>query len=69
MCEPIGPGDHQADDCCVNPQDQEITRRMIVAESVCEHGMNRERCGFGGLERERYEQGEAWVWRSRMGEV
>ena len=22
-----GPGDHQAGDCCVNPKDQEITRR------------------------------------------
>ena len=31
--------------------------------------MNRERRGFGGVEWERYEQGEAWVWRSRMGEV
>ena len=27
--------------------------------------MNRERRGFGGGERERYEQGEVWVWMSR----
>ena len=31
--------------------------------------MNREWRGFGGVERERYEQGVAWVWRSRKGEV
>ena len=30
VCEPKGPGDHQADDCCVNPNDQEITRRVSV---------------------------------------
>ena len=32
--------------------------------------MSREWCGFGGVERERYEQGVVWVWgRSRKGEV
>ena len=31
--------------------------------------MNREWRGFGGVERERYEQGVAWVWRSRKGEI
>ena len=30
LCEPEGPGDHQAGDCCVNPKDQEITRQLIV---------------------------------------
>ena len=30
LCEPKGPGDHQAGDCCVNPKDQEITRQLIV---------------------------------------
>ena len=30
LCEPKGPGDHQAGQCCVNPNDQEITRRVIV---------------------------------------
>ena len=32
-CEPKGPRDHQGD-CCVNSQDQEITRRVIVAETL-----------------------------------
>ena len=27
--------------------------------------MSREWRGFGGVEREKYEQGVAWVWRSR----
>ena len=31
--------------------------------------MNREWCGFEGVERERCEQGVVWVWRSRKGEV
>ena len=31
--------------------------------------VERERCGFGGVDRERYEQGVAWDWRSRKGEV
>ena len=31
LCEPKGPGDHQEGDCRVNPKDQEITRRVIVA--------------------------------------
>ena len=31
--------------------------------------MNREWLVFGGVEWERYQKGEAWVWRSRMGEV
>ena len=31
--------------------------------------MSREWRRFGGVERERYEQGVAWVWRSRKGEV
>ena len=31
--------------------------------------MSREWCEFGGVERERYEQGVAWVWGSRKGEV
>ena len=30
LCEPKGPGDHQASQCCVNPKDQEITRRVSV---------------------------------------
>ena len=30
LCEPKGPGDHQAGQCCVNPKDQEITRPVIV---------------------------------------
>ena len=30
LCEPRGPGDHQVGDCCVNPKDQEITRRVSV---------------------------------------
>ena len=30
LCEPEGPGDHQAGDCSVNPKDQDITRRLIV---------------------------------------
>ena len=30
LCEPKGPGDHQASQCCVNPNDQEINRRVIV---------------------------------------
>ena len=30
LCEPKGPGDHQAGDYCVNPKDQQITRRVIV---------------------------------------
>ena len=30
LYEPKGPRDHQAGDCCVNPKDQEITRRVIV---------------------------------------
>ena len=30
LCEHKGPGDHQAGQCCVNPKDQEITRRVIV---------------------------------------
>ena len=38
LCEPKGPGYQQVHDCCVNPKDQEITRRVIVAESVCENG-------------------------------
>ena len=29
--------------------------------------MSREWRGFGGVERERYEQGVAWVWGSRKG--
>ena len=33
LCEHTGPRDHQASDCCVNPKDQEITRRV----SLCEH--------------------------------
>ena len=28
--EPKGPGDHQVTQCCVNPKDQEINRRVIV---------------------------------------
>ena len=31
--------------------------------------MTREWLGFGGVEWETYEKGEAWVWRSRMGDV
>ena len=31
--------------------------------------MSREWCGFGGVEREQYEQGVVWVWRGRKGEV
>ena len=31
LYEPKGPGDHQAGDCCVNPKDPEITRRVSVA--------------------------------------
>ena len=31
--------------------------------------MSREWRGFGGVERERYEEGVAWDWRSRKGEV
>ena len=31
--------------------------------------MNREWRGFGGVERERYEEGVAWVWRSGKGDV
>ena len=30
LCGSKGPRDHQAGDCCMNPKDQEITRRMIV---------------------------------------
>ena len=30
MCEPKGPEDHQTGQCCLNPKDQEITRRVIV---------------------------------------
>ena len=30
LCQPKGPGDHQAGQCCVNPKDQEITRRVSV---------------------------------------
>ena len=33
LCEPKGPGDHQAGDCCVNPKDQEITRRVSVVST------------------------------------
>ena len=33
LCEPKGPGDHQAGKCCVNPKDQEIIRWVSV---VCE---------------------------------
>ena len=33
LCEPKGPGDHQAGDCCVNPKDQEITRQVSVAST------------------------------------
>ena len=29
LCEPKIPGDHQAGQCCVNPKDQEITRRVL----------------------------------------
>ena len=31
--------------------------------------MSREWCGFGGVEREKYEQGLMWGWWSRKGEV
>ena len=31
--------------------------------------MSREWCVFGGVEREKYEQGVVWVWMSRKGEV
>ena len=31
--------------------------------------MSREWCVFGGVEWERYEQGVAWVWMSRKGDV
>ena len=31
--------------------------------------MSREWRGFGGVEREMYEQGVVWVWMSRKGEV
>ena len=30
LCEPKGPGLHQAGQCFVNPNDQEITRQVIV---------------------------------------
>ena len=30
--KPKGPGDHQAGECCVNPKDQEITRRVMLCE-------------------------------------
>ena len=30
LCQPDGPRDQQAGDCCLNPKDQEITRRVIV---------------------------------------
>ena len=30
LCQPKGPGDHQAGDCCMNQKDQEITRRVTV---------------------------------------
>ena len=30
LCQPKGPGDHQAGQCCVNSNDQEITRRVSV---------------------------------------
>ena len=33
LCQPKGPGDHQAGDCCVNPKDQEITRQVSVAST------------------------------------
>ena len=29
--------------------------------------MSREWCGFGGVEREKYEQGVVWVWMGRKG--
>ena len=34
MFEPKGPGYHEAGDYCVNPKDQEITRWVIVTESL-----------------------------------
>ena len=30
LCEPKGPGNHQAGQFYVNPKDQDITRRVIV---------------------------------------
>ena len=30
LCEPKGPGDYQAGQCCINAKDQEITRWVIV---------------------------------------
>ena len=30
LCQPKGPGDYQAGQFCVNPKNQEITRRVFV---------------------------------------